>query len=75
MSLVDGGYAEQFGWRVSRGSGPFSSPVHSCHVVRGILGSTFTYIETLGGCFLLNEAAGEFQVGVCDITSGIIKID
>jgi hypothetical protein len=75
MPLVGGGYAEQFGWGASRGSGPFACPVHSCHVVRGILGSTFAYIETLGGCFLLNEATGEFQVGVCDITSGIIKGD
>jgi hypothetical protein len=60
VSLVDGGNAKEFGRRAGRSSGPFSGPVHSRNIVCGVLGGTFAYIKTLGGCLLLDEAAGEF---------------
>ena len=73
MALMNGCNAKELGGRSGGCGGAFAGPIHRRNVVGGVFGRTLSDIKTLSGGFLLEEAAGEFQVGVGDITSRIFE--
>jgi hypothetical protein len=69
MPLMDGYHAKEVRrWACGCG-GPLPGPVHGCNVVGGVFGGTLADVVALDDSLLLEEAAGQFLVGVGDVAS------
>ena len=74
-SLMNRSQAQKLGgW--SRGSGrALARPIHSGQIVRRVLGCPFANVVALDDGLLLEEAAGEFKVGIINGARGIFPSD
>jgi hypothetical protein len=57
------------------GDGPLAMPIHRGKIVRAGFGRALADVEALGGCFIVDDAPGELQVGVGDTAVGIAETD
>ena len=65
--------AEQAGSWTGGGDGTAAMPIHGCQVVGGRVVGSFPQVPGVGGSIVVKDAAGEFQIRICDGTLGIVE--